>query len=131
MDMSTGDDVVTTEEAGGALPPLKWDQALFEQVVRGHQFVDKWDARYPARGQTTVDAPPGYITLYSDIFREGNFRLPATHFLGAILHHFSFHISQLSPMGMVRIDTSNSYANRRGMSPLLKNLGCFISCIAT
>ncbi|MFS7997204.1 hypothetical protein Hanom_Chr12g01138921 [Helianthus anomalus] len=30
--MSAVDDVVTVEETGGALPPLKWDQGLFEQV---------------------------------------------------------------------------------------------------
>ncbi|MFS7935813.1 hypothetical protein Hanom_Chr05g00407951 [Helianthus anomalus] len=82
--MSTVDDAVAVEETGGALPPLKWDQGLIEQV-------------------TTADAPPGCITLYSDFFRVGNFRLPATHFLGSILHYYAFHISQLSPMGMVRI----------------------------
>ncbi|MFS7984202.1 hypothetical protein Hanom_Chr11g00983731 [Helianthus anomalus] len=84
--MSIVDDVTTVEETGGPLPPLKWDQGL-----------------YPSHGQTAADAPRGYITLYSDFFGEGNFRLSATHFLGAILHHYAFHISQLSPMGMVRI----------------------------
>ncbi|MFS8010828.1 hypothetical protein Hanom_Chr14g01301591 [Helianthus anomalus] len=37
--MSTADEAVTVEEAGGGLPPSKWDQGLFEQVVRRHQFA--------------------------------------------------------------------------------------------
>ncbi|MFS7968316.1 hypothetical protein Hanom_Chr09g00796001 [Helianthus anomalus] len=101
--MSTANDVVMVEEDDGPLPPLKWDQGLLEQVVRGQQFSPEWDARYPTQGQTAADAPPDFITLYADFFGEGKFRLPATHYLGEILHHYSFHISQLSPMGMVRI----------------------------
>ncbi|MFS7920678.1 hypothetical protein Hanom_Chr03g00227661 [Helianthus anomalus] len=99
--ISTPDDVITVEEVGGPLPPLNWDQGLFEQVVTGQQFSIEWDAKYHSQRQTAVDAPPGYITLYSDLFGEENFQFPATHFLGAILHQYAFHISQLSPMGMV------------------------------
>ncbi|MFS7952845.1 hypothetical protein Hanom_Chr07g00611691 [Helianthus anomalus] len=82
---------------------FKWDQGLFEQVVRGHQFVDEWDTQYPAQRQMAADAPPGYITLFAEFFGDGNFRLPTTHFLGNILQYYAFYISQLSPMGMVRI----------------------------
>ncbi|MFS7968845.1 hypothetical protein Hanom_Chr09g00802301 [Helianthus anomalus] len=59
--MSTGEDVVNVEEAGGGLPPLKWDEGLFEQVVRGYQFLPQWDARYPSQGQTVADAPADFI----------------------------------------------------------------------
>ncbi|MFS8022493.1 hypothetical protein Hanom_Chr16g01440061 [Helianthus anomalus] len=83
--MLMADEAVMVKETGGGLPPLKWDQGLFEQVVRGHQFAEEWDTRYPAQGQTAADAPPGYITLFADFFGESNFRLPATHFLGNIL----------------------------------------------
>ncbi|MFS7905530.1 hypothetical protein Hanom_Chr01g00048771 [Helianthus anomalus] len=41
--------------------------------------------------------------LFADCFLDGNFRLPATHFMAAVLDHYAFYISQLSPMGMVRI----------------------------
>ncbi|KAJ0780364.1 hypothetical protein HanPI659440_Chr06g0236771 [Helianthus annuus] len=94
---------IIVEEAAGLVPVLKWDQGLFEQIVRGYQFTAEWDARYPQQGQTAADAPPGYITLFADFFIDGNFRLPATHFMAAILHYYGFHISQLSPMCMVRI----------------------------
>ncbi|MFS8019646.1 hypothetical protein Hanom_Chr15g01406161 [Helianthus anomalus] len=56
-------------------------------------FPEEWGARYPAEGQTAADAPPGFITLYADFFGEGNFRLPVTHLMEAILHHYGFHIS--------------------------------------
>ncbi|KAM0018466.1 hypothetical protein Hdeb2414_s0026g00674391 [Helianthus debilis subsp. tardiflorus] len=94
-------EVPVTEE--GPVPVLKWDLGLFEQIVRSFRFPPEWGARYPDQGQTAADAPPGYITLYEDFFLQGNFRLPATNFLGNILHHYNFHISQMSPPGMVRV----------------------------
>ncbi|MFS7947852.1 hypothetical protein Hanom_Chr06g00553051 [Helianthus anomalus] len=73
----------------GPVPVHKWDQGLFEQLVRGFQFPAEWDARYPQQGQTTANAPPGYITLFADFFLEGNFRFSATH-LG--FANFSFFV---------------------------------------
>ncbi|MFS7998093.1 hypothetical protein Hanom_Chr12g01149601 [Helianthus anomalus] len=37
---------------------------------------------FPTGNCTALDAPPGYITLYVDFFREGNFRLPMSKFFG-------------------------------------------------
>ncbi|MFS8034075.1 hypothetical protein Hanom_Chr17g01576941 [Helianthus anomalus] len=71
--MSVGDVIVTVEETGGGIPPLNWDEGLFEQVVRGYQLAPEWDARYPSQGQTDADATLGYITLFADFFSEGNF----------------------------------------------------------
>ncbi|KAJ0493559.1 hypothetical protein HanIR_Chr12g0587541 [Helianthus annuus] len=87
----------------GPLRILKWDLGLFEQIMRGFRFPPEWDARYPGQNQTAVDAPPGYITLFEDFFLQGNFRLPATDFLAHILQYYGFHISQMSPPGMVRV----------------------------
>ncbi|MFS7975070.1 hypothetical protein Hanom_Chr10g00876141 [Helianthus anomalus] len=79
------------------------DQGLFEQITRVFRFPPEWDAQYPRQGQTVADAPPGYITLFEDFFLQGNFRLPATEFMAHIFHHYGFHISQMSPPGMVRV----------------------------
>ncbi|MFS7965664.1 hypothetical protein Hanom_Chr09g00764851 [Helianthus anomalus] len=73
-------EVVSGEE--GHVPVLRWDLGLFEQIVRSFRFPPEWDARYPAQNQTSADAPPGYITLFEDFFLQGNFRLPATNFMG-------------------------------------------------
>ncbi|KAF5798042.1 hypothetical protein HanXRQr2_Chr07g0288001 [Helianthus annuus] len=100
---------VSIEE--GPVPVLRWDLGLFEQIVRSFRFPPEWDARYSAQNQTTANAPPGrgfwgcdsYIMLFEDFFLQGNFRLPATNFMGHILHHYNFHLSQMSPPGMVRV----------------------------
>ncbi|KAJ0576073.1 hypothetical protein HanIR_Chr05g0220001 [Helianthus annuus] len=67
------------------------------------KFPESWGAVYPEDGQTAAQAPTGYITLFWDYFSEGNFRLPATKFFLDIMNYYKFHISQLNPMGMVRI----------------------------
>ncbi|MFS8028717.1 hypothetical protein Hanom_Chr16g01513681 [Helianthus anomalus] len=84
------EDVVEVEEVGGGMLTLKWEDGLFEQTARGHQFSDEWDARYPAQGQTGADAPPGYVTLSADFFGEGNFRLPVTNLSEQFCHTIVF-----------------------------------------
>ncbi|MFS7994806.1 hypothetical protein Hanom_Chr12g01110431 [Helianthus anomalus] len=66
--------------------------------LRAEQAVVNWKEDY-----TALDAPPGYITLYSYFFKEGNFRLPITKFIGEVLTCYGLHIFQISPAGMPRI----------------------------
>ncbi|KAJ0614312.1 hypothetical protein HanIR_Chr02g0061031 [Helianthus annuus] len=129
------EEVIPIEEGAGPVPALKWDQGLFEQIVRGFQFPAEWDARYPQQGQTATGAPPGYITLFADFFIDGNFRLPATYFMATILHFYGFHISQLSPIGMVRIRHFEFVCRSQGLEPsadkfrvfyqLIRNMGFY------
>ncbi|MFS7921136.1 hypothetical protein Hanom_Chr03g00233181 [Helianthus anomalus] len=114
---------VSSEE--GPVPVLKWDLGLFEQIVRSFWFPPEWDARYPAQGQTAADAPPGYITLYEDFFLQGNFRLPATNFMGSILHHYNFHLSQMSPPGMVRVRHFEFLCRSHGIEPTVEKFRAF------
>ncbi|KAJ0710573.1 hypothetical protein HanRHA438_Chr09g0386931 [Helianthus annuus] len=116
-------EVAVTEE--GPVPVLRWDLGLFEQIVRSFRFPPEWDARYPAQGQTAADAPPGYITLYEDFFLQGNFRLPATNFMGNILHHYNFHISQMSPPGMVRVRHFEFLCHSHGIEPSVDKFRTF------
>ncbi|KAJ0921810.1 hypothetical protein HanPSC8_Chr05g0196001 [Helianthus annuus] len=116
-------EVAVIEE--GPVPVLKWDLGLFEQIVRSFRFPPEWDARYPAQGQTAADAPPGYITLYEDFFLQGNFRLPATNFMGSILHHYNFHISQMSPPGMVRVRHFEFLCHSHGIEPSVDKFRAF------
>ncbi|KAJ0702794.1 hypothetical protein HanPI659440_Chr14g0543701 [Helianthus annuus] len=123
------EEVIVVEEAVGPVPILKWDQGLFKQIVRGFQFPAEWDARYPQHGQTAADAPPGYITFFADFFIDGNFRPPATHFMAAILHYYSFHISQLSPIGMVRIRHFEFICRSQGLEPSVDKFRVFYQLI--
>ncbi|KAJ0727240.1 hypothetical protein HanPI659440_Chr12g0479521 [Helianthus annuus] len=116
-------EVVSTEE--GPVPVLRWDLGLFEQIVRSFRFPPEWDARYPAQGQTAADAPPGYITLYEDFFLQGNFRLPTTNFMGSILHHYNFHLSQMSPPGMVRVRHFEFLCRSHGIEPTVEKFRAF------
>ncbi|XP_022031253.1 uncharacterized protein LOC110932208 [Helianthus annuus] len=109
----------------GPVPVLRWDLGLFEQIVRSFRFPPEWDARYPAQNQTAADAPPGYITLFEDFFLQGNFRLPATNFMGNILHFYNFHISQMNPPGMVRVRHFEFLCRAHGIEPSVEKFRAF------
>ncbi|MFS7955419.1 hypothetical protein Hanom_Chr07g00642401 [Helianthus anomalus] len=74
----------SSEAITSGLPPLKWPKETFD-------------------GMTAADAPVGYITLFWDIFSAGNFQLHVTKFFLEILSYYKFHISQMHPIGMVRV----------------------------
>ncbi|KAJ0669675.1 hypothetical protein HanOQP8_Chr13g0465341 [Helianthus annuus] len=102
--MSTGehpDDFA--EEMSTSLPPLKWLKEIFDGLIQNFKFPTSWGVMYPDEGQTAAKAPAGYITLFWDYFSDGNFRLPVTRFVLDVLGYYKFHISQLHPMGIVRI----------------------------
>ncbi|KAJ0432370.1 hypothetical protein HanIR_Chr17g0858421 [Helianthus annuus] len=123
------EEIVPIVEGAGPVPVLKWDHRLFEQIVRGFQFPAEWDARYPQQGQTAADAPPGYIKLFADFFIDGKFRLPATHFVATILHFYGFHISQMSPMGMVRVRHFEFVWRSQGQEPSVEKFRVFYQLI--
>ncbi|MFS7984002.1 hypothetical protein Hanom_Chr11g00981381 [Helianthus anomalus] len=118
-----------TQVEEGPLPVLKWDQWLFEQITRGFRFPPEWDAQYPRQGQTAADAPPGYITLYEDFFLQGNFRLPAMEFMAHILHYYGFHISQMSPPGMVRVRHFEFACRSHGIESTVEKFRVFYQLI--
>ncbi|KAJ0609197.1 hypothetical protein HanRHA438_Chr03g0138251 [Helianthus annuus] len=102
--MSTGENQESlAEEMSSELPPLKWPRGSFDGLMRNLKLPESWGALYPEEGQTAADAPSGYITLFWDFFCDGNFRLPATTFLLDILTFYNIHLSQLHPIGMVRV----------------------------
>ncbi|MFS8006756.1 hypothetical protein Hanom_Chr14g01252911 [Helianthus anomalus] len=113
----------------GPLHVLKWDQGLFEQITRGFWFPPEWDARYPGQNQTAVDALPGYITLFEDFLLQGNFRLPATEFMVHILHYYGFHISQMSPPGMVRVRHFEFLCRSHNIEPIVEMFRAFYQLI--
>ncbi|KAJ0878324.1 hypothetical protein HanRHA438_Chr10g0438421 [Helianthus annuus] len=113
----------------GPVPVLRWDLGLFEQIVRSFRFPLEWDARYRGQNQTAADAPPGYITLFEDFFLQGNFWLPATNFMGSILHFYNFHISQMSPPEMVRVRHFEFLCRAHGIEPTVEKFRAFYQLI--
>ncbi|MFS7989807.1 hypothetical protein Hanom_Chr11g01051181 [Helianthus anomalus] len=93
---------VENVNVGGSLPVLKWTVGSFWRLMLNVRMPEEYGARFPTEGDTTADAPAGYITLFADFFGEGNFRLALTVFMAELLEYYKIHISQLSPLGMVR-----------------------------
>ncbi|KAD2132548.1 hypothetical protein E3N88_41794 [Mikania micrantha] len=57
----------------------------------------------PSPGQTALNAPPGKVCLYADFFRFSHFRLPVSKFCLQMLGRYGVHISQMSPLGLIRL----------------------------
>ncbi|MFS8002805.1 hypothetical protein Hanom_Chr13g01206421 [Helianthus anomalus] len=105
------------------------EEEVFATEESPLSFPVEWDARYPQQGQTAADAPPDYITLFTDFFIDGNFRLPATTFMASILHFYGFHISQMSPMGMVKVRHFEFLCRSQGLEPLFAHFRVFYQLI--
>ncbi|KAM0038561.1 hypothetical protein Hdeb2414_s0013g00416331 [Helianthus debilis subsp. tardiflorus] len=115
----------SSEEMSVNLPPLKWPKETFDSMVRNFKFSDNLDVRYPDEGQTTADAPAGNITLFWDFFSAGNFRLPVTKFFLEIISYYKFHISQMHPVGMVRVHHFEFVFRLMHMEPTVNHFRVF------
>ncbi|KAJ0805014.1 hypothetical protein HanPI659440_Chr02g0044781 [Helianthus annuus] len=82
---------------------IGWREEEFQNLVREMGFLPEWGAQFPTPNSTALDAPPGYITLYAALFREGNFRLPMTKFTAEVLTNYGLNISQINALGLPRV----------------------------
>ncbi|KAJ0666683.1 hypothetical protein HanPI659440_Chr17g0669501 [Helianthus annuus] len=82
---------------------INWKEEEFHNLVQKFKFPSDWGAQYLTAGSTALNTPPGYMTLYTAFFREGNFRLPMSKFLGDILTKYHIHISQVNTLGLPRV----------------------------
>ncbi|KAJ0944713.1 hypothetical protein HanPSC8_Chr03g0119911 [Helianthus annuus] len=103
--------------AGGGLPALKWTRKSFDRLMLEVQMPSEYGARYPSEGDTGADAPAGYVTMWSDFFGDCNLRLPLTVFVVDILEWYKVHISQVSPLGMIRIRNFEFTFRALGIEP--------------
>ncbi|KAF5823371.1 hypothetical protein HanRHA438_Chr01g0038581 [Helianthus annuus] len=124
--MSTSEKSGTpVEETSLILPPLKWSEATFKELVTSFKFPPSWGAIYPQEGQMAAQALAGYITLFWEYFADGNFRLPVTKFLIEVLSHYRFHLSQLHPVGLVRIHHFEFLCQSMGIQPMVDRFQVF------
>ncbi|KAM0056030.1 hypothetical protein Hdeb2414_s0006g00214991 [Helianthus debilis subsp. tardiflorus] len=82
---------------------INWKEEEFQNLIRDLGFHSDWGVQFPTPKSTSLNAPPGYVTLYADFFREGNFRLPMTKFTGEVLTNYGLHISQINALGLPRL----------------------------
>ncbi|MFS7948438.1 hypothetical protein Hanom_Chr06g00560001 [Helianthus anomalus] len=85
------------------LPVLRWSESSFQTLIAGIQMPEAYGAMYPQEGDTAGDAPAGYVSMFADWFGDCNLRLPLTVFVVEILEYYKIYISQLSPLGMIRV----------------------------
>ncbi|KAJ0743954.1 hypothetical protein HanPI659440_Chr10g0381891 [Helianthus annuus] len=112
--------VVEGEEegvAGGGLPALKWTKKSFDNLMLTVQMPPEYGAQYPSEGDTGADAPAGYVTMWADFFGDCNLRLPLTVFVVDVLEWYKVHISQMSPLGMIRIRNFEFTFRALGIEP--------------
>ncbi|MFS7991978.1 hypothetical protein Hanom_Chr12g01076951 [Helianthus anomalus] len=61
------------------------------------------------------------MSLYADFFREGNFRLPMSRFIGEVLTGYGLHISQISALGLPRITHFEFFYRANHVEPSLRS----------
>ncbi|KAJ0809757.1 hypothetical protein HanPI659440_Chr01g0018931 [Helianthus annuus] len=114
-------------DAGGVLPELNWSETAFQSLLSDYRIPAEYGARYPEEGETVVDAPSGYVTLFFDFFHDRNFRLSLTVFMADLLEYYKIHISQLSPLGMVRARHFEYYFWSQKIETMIKHFIVFTS----
>ncbi|KAM0020473.1 hypothetical protein Hdeb2414_s0025g00667521 [Helianthus debilis subsp. tardiflorus] len=81
----------------------KWGVVSYNILVQDYGIRAKWNPVLPSRTDTAFPLNEGKITLFSDFFKFCNFRLPVTKFFKLVLDHYRIHISQLHPLGLVKL----------------------------
>ncbi|KAM0003873.1 hypothetical protein Hdeb2414_s0264g00851881 [Helianthus debilis subsp. tardiflorus] len=104
---------------GKSLPVLKWSRSSFETFMRDIQMPPEYGATYPQEGDTAGDAPTGYVIMFSEFFGDCNLWLPFTNFVAEILEYYKLHISQLSPLGMIRVRNFKYTFRALGIEPIV------------
>ncbi|MFS7945603.1 hypothetical protein Hanom_Chr06g00526231 [Helianthus anomalus] len=89
------------------------------------QISAAYGARYPQEGDTAGDAPVGYVNMFADWFEICNLRLPLTVFMAELLEYYKIHISQLSPLGMVRARNFEYTFRALSLEPLVEDFRLF------
>ncbi|KAD5961338.1 hypothetical protein E3N88_12811 [Mikania micrantha] len=82
---------------------INWVSSDYEEFLGEFRILPSWHPEFPSPGQTALNAPPGKVCLYADFFRFSHFRLPVSKFCLQILGRYGVHISQMSPLGLIRL----------------------------
>ncbi|MFS7920496.1 hypothetical protein Hanom_Chr03g00225571 [Helianthus anomalus] len=81
----------------------KWGTISFNNLVQEYDIKPEWNPVLPSKQDTTFPLKQGKITLFSDFFKFCNFRLLITKFCKSVLDEYPIHISQLHPLGLVKL----------------------------
>ncbi|MFS7999576.1 hypothetical protein Hanom_Chr12g01167971 [Helianthus anomalus] len=110
---------VEVNAPGKNFPVLKWSRSTFETLLRDIQLPPEYGATYPQEGDTTGDAPAGYVTVFADFFGDYHLWLPLTVFVAEVLEYYKLHISQLSPLGVIQVRNFEYTFRALGIEPIV------------
>ncbi|GKE18400.1 hypothetical protein Tco_1425977 [Tanacetum coccineum] len=117
--------------------PLKTIRRLLVVIGRRSHSSFKGGAFKPERrdvkvillkkSQTILDAPLGYVSLYTHHFSLSNLRPPIPPFICEVLNYFKVHISRFNPFGMVKLTTFSVMCKAYGGEPTVDLLRSFLN----
>ncbi|MFS8021503.1 hypothetical protein Hanom_Chr16g01428131 [Helianthus anomalus] len=104
---------------------IGWRKDELNNLVQNFGLSSDWGVQFPTPNSTALDAPLGYMSLYADFFREGNFRLQISKFIGEVLTSYGLHISQISTLGLSRVTHFEFICRANCVEPSFKNFNDF------
>ncbi|MFS8017727.1 hypothetical protein Hanom_Chr15g01383821 [Helianthus anomalus] len=124
MASKTGVNSSSTPASSGALY-AKWGLVSFNNLIQDYDIRAEWNPVLPSKPNTAFPLKKGKITLFSDFLKFCNFRLPITKFCKLVLDNYPIHISQLHPLGLVKLQQFEFACIAMGSIPKLTVLGLF------
>ncbi|MFS7964753.1 hypothetical protein Hanom_Chr08g00754041 [Helianthus anomalus] len=103
MASKTGESSSSSAQEGSDALYVKWGLVSFNNLVQEYGIRAEWNPVLPSKTDTTFLLKVGKIILFSDFFKFCNFRLPITKFCKFVLNHYPIRISQLHPLGQVKL----------------------------
>ncbi|MFS7906142.1 hypothetical protein Hanom_Chr01g00055811 [Helianthus anomalus] len=127
--MTAEEEEAEVNAPGKNLPVLKWTKSVFETLLTNTQMPPEYGAMYPQEGDTAGDPPTGYVTMFVDFFGDCNFQLPLTIFVFEVLEYYQLRNSQLSLLGMIRVQNFEYTFRALGIEPGVGEFRRFSSCL--
>ncbi|KAK1425183.1 hypothetical protein QVD17_20529 [Tagetes erecta] len=95
------------------------DDHFLKQFCLKYSITPKYKPTLPQPDQLITDCPHGYIALYTKHFDFSNLRIPFSFFFLSFLKAYRLNISQLSPLGSIRVTHFEIMCRALGGEPSL------------
>ncbi|GJW02166.1 hypothetical protein Tco_1561022 [Tanacetum coccineum] len=103
-----------------AIQTYKLSEEEFNEFLALYSIPSSYHVILPKSNQTVLDAPPGYVGLYTHSFYLANLRLPLTKFICEVLEYFQVHISRLNLFGCAKLTTFVVMCKAYGCDPTVE-----------
>ncbi|KAM0005224.1 hypothetical protein Hdeb2414_s0216g00836411 [Helianthus debilis subsp. tardiflorus] len=104
---------------------INWNEEELQNLIQDLGFQPDRGVQFPTPKSTALDAPPGYLALYADFFREGNLRLLMSKFNSEVLTGYGLHILQISALGLPRVTNFEFICRANRVEPTFEKFNVF------